>query len=174
MIKATQSSRKKRNGRDNVIYSESFTGGRQQYVNGAAAPDDFWKEWSQEEVHRNTQDLRIAARRSREHVVQMNLRYTLFMAFLVAAMTFSLIGYIKLKADISGTNKTIASLESQLTELRSSNNEVYNEITGNVNLEEIRNIAINEFGMTYADQDQIVVYSESKGDSVHQIADLDH
>ena len=89
-------------------------------------------------------------------------------------MTFSLIGYIKLKADISGTNKKIASLESQLTELKSSNNEVYNEITGNVDLEEIRNIAVNEFGMKYADKDQIVIYSESKGDSVHQIADLDH
>ena len=174
MIKATQSSGKRRHSRDNVIYSESFSGGRQQYVNGAAAPDDFWKEWSQEEVHRNTQDLRLAARRSREHVVQMNLRYTLFMACLVAAMTFSLIGYIKLKADISGTNKKISSLESQLTELKASNNEVYNEITGNVDLEEIRNIAVNEFGMKYADQDQIVVYSESKGDSVHQIADLDH
>ena len=32
--------------------------------------------------------------------------------------------------------------------------------------------AVN-FGMQYADQDQIVVYSESKGDSVHQIADLE-
>lgn len=173
MIKATRSSRKNRNNRSNVIYSESFAGTR-QYVNGTAAPDDFWRERSQEDVHRSTQDLRLAARRSREHVVQMNLRYTLFMAFLVAAMTFSLIGYIKLKADISGTNKKIASLESQLTELKSSNNEVYNEITGNVDLEEIRNIAVNEFGMKYADKDQIVIYSESKGDSVHQIADLDH
>ena len=173
MIKATRSSRKDRNNRGNVIYSESFAGTR-QYVNGTAAPDDFWRERSQEDVHRSTQDLRLAARRSREHVVQMNLRYTLFMAFLVAAMTFSLIGYIKLKADISGTNKKIASLESQLTELKSSNNEVYNEITGNVDLEEIRNIAVNEFGMKYADKDQIVIYSESKGDSVHQIADLDH
>ena len=173
MIKATRSSRKNRNNRSNVIYSESFAGTR-QYVNGTAAPDDFWRERSQADVHRSTQDLRLAARRSREHVVQMNLRYTLFMAFLVAAMTFSLIGYIKLKADISGTNKKIASLESQLTELKSSNNEVYNEITGNVDLEEIRNIAVNEFGMKYADKDQIVIYSESKGDSVHQIADLDH
>ena len=164
MIKATRSSRKNRNNRSNVIYSESFAGTR-QYVNGTAAPDDFWRERSQEDVHRSTQDLRLAARRSREHVVQMNLRYTLFMAFLVAAMTFSLIGYIKLKADISGTNKKIAS---------PSNNEVYNEITGNVDLEEIRNIAVNEFGMKYADKDQIVIYSESKGDSVHQIADLDH
>ena len=42
-----------------------------------------------------------------------------------------------------------------------------------MNLEEIRKIAIDEFGMKYADQDQIVVYSETKGDSVHQISDLD-
>lgn len=173
MIKATQSPKRNRNGRGNVIYSESFGGDRQSYVNGTAAPEDFWKEWSQEEVHRNTRDMRLAARRSREHVVQMNFKYAVFMAFLVGAMTLCLIGYIKLQSDISSTNSKISSLESQLSELRSSNNEVYNEITGNVDLEEIRRIAIDEFGMKYADKDQIVIYSEPKGDSVHQIADLD-
>ena len=64
MIKATRSSRKNRNNRSNVIYSESFAGTR-QYVNGTAAPDYFWRERSQEDVHRSTQDLRLAARRSR-------------------------------------------------------------------------------------------------------------
>ena len=58
-------------------------------------------------------------------------------------------------------------------ELRSSNNEVYNEIAGDIDLEEIRRIAIDEFGMQYASQDQIVVYSDTKGDTVHQIADID-
>ena len=105
--------------------------------------------------------------------MHMNRRYAFFMAFLVAAMTLSLIGYIKLMSDISSTNKRIATLESQLTELKSSNNEVYNELTGNVDLEEIRRIAIDEFGMKYADQDQIVLYSDSKGDSVRQIIDSD-
>lgn len=173
MIKATQRPKKSGNGRGNVRHRETLSQDRRTYISGTAAPDDFWAERSQEETHRANADIRIAARRSREHVMHMNRRYAMFMAGLVAAMTFCLIGYIKLMSDISATNREIASLESELTELRSSNNEVYNELTGNVDLEEIRRIAIDEFGMKYADQDQIVVYSDSKGDSVHQIADID-
>ena len=174
MIKATQRNTDSRKSRGNVIYSESFEkNGRTSFISGSAAPEDFWAERSQEEAHRRNTDIRIAARRSREQVMHMNRRYAFFMAFLVAAMTLSLIGYIKLMSDISSTNKRIATLESQLTELKSSNNEVYNELTGNVDLEEIRRIAIDEFGMKYADQDQIVLYSDSKGDSVRQIIDSD-
>ncbi len=172
MIKATKRAGNKKNRAD-VIYSENFARDGRGYINGSAAPDDFWTERSGEETHRSNRDMRLAAIRSREKVMQMNRKYALFLGLLVAAMTFSLIGYIKLMSDISATNRKISTLESQLSELRSSNNEVYNEITGNVDLEEIRRIAIDEFGMNYADQDQIVVYSESKGDSVRQIADID-
>ena len=42
-----------------------------------------------------------------------------------------------------------------------------------MDLEEIRRIALDEFGMKYADQDQIVVYSDSQKDSVRQIIDID-
>ena len=170
MIKASQRTNKTRG---NVIYSDSFGRNSRTFISGSAAPDDFWAERSQEETHRNNSDIRIAARRSREQVMHMNRRYAVFMAFLVVAMTLCLIGYIKLMSDISATNKKIASLESQLTEMKSSNNEVYNELTGNVDLEEIRRIAIDEFGMKYADQDQIVLYSDSQKDSVRQIIDID-
>lgn len=170
MIKASQRTNKTRG---NVIYSDSFGRNSRTFISGSAAPDDFWAERSQEETHRNNSDIRIAARRSREQVMHMNRRYAVFMAFLVVAMTLCLIGYIKLMSDISATNKKIASLESQLTEMKSSNNEVYNELTGNVDLEEIRRIAIDEFGMKYAEQDQIVIYSDTKGDSVRQIIDSD-
>ena len=88
-------------------------------------------------------------------------------------MTFCLIGYIKLQSDISSTNSRIVALESQLAEMKSSNNEVYNEIVGDIDLEQIRRIAIDEFGMQYADQDQIVVYSDTKGDTVHQVVDIE-
>ena len=169
MIKAAQNNKR----RGNVIYSESFGRNSRTFISGSAAPDDFWAESSQEETHRNNSDIRIAARRSREQVMQMNRRYAIFMAFLVVALTLCLIGYIKLMSDISATNKRIASLEAQVSEMKSSNNEVYNELTGNVDLEKIRRIAIDEFGMKYADQDQIVIYSDTKGDSVRQIIDSD-
>ena len=176
MVRAARgSNRNRKNNRNgDSMYHGSFAGDRQTFINGNAAPDDFWSETSQEEAHRSKADLRMVARRSREHAIQMNLRYAMFLAFLVTVLTLCLVGYIKLKADISDTNKQISSLESQLNELRASNNEVYNEIVGNVDLEEIRRIAIDEFGMKYANQDQIVVYSETKGDLVHQVADLDN
>ena len=173
MIKATQRSKRSRKGRGNVMHGESFAGSRQSYISGSAAPDDFWVERSQEEQHRSSKDVRLAAIRGREKAMHMNRRYAAFMACLMAAMTFCLIGYIKLLSDISDTNSQIVTLESELAELRSSNNEVYNEIAGDIDLEEIRRIAIDEFGMQYASQDQIVVYSDTKGDTVHQIADID-
>ena len=149
MVRAARGSNRnrKKNRHGDSIYHGSFAGDRQSFINGTAAPDDFWSETSQEEAHRSKADLRMVARRSREYAMQMNLRYAMFLASLVVVLTLSLVGYIKLKADISDTNKQISSLESQLTELRASNNEVYNEIVGNVDLEEIRRIAIDEFGM---------------------------
>lgn len=172
MIKATQRPRKDRSSSGNVIFDSSFASGQQTYIGGSVAPDDFWKEPSQEEIHRSNKDLRLAARRGREQAMHMNRRYAMFMALLMVAMTFCLIVYIKLLSDISDTNKQIVSLESQLVEKKSSNNEVYNEIIGNIDLEQIRRIAIDEFGMQYADQDQIVVYSDTKGDTVHQVVDI--
>ena len=173
MIKATQRPGRSRNSRGNVKYSEPSAGGRQSYISGSAAPDDFWAERSQEEQHRSSKDVRLAARRGREKAIHMNRKSAAFMACLMAALTLCLIGYIKLLSDISETNSQIVTLESELAELRSSNNEVYNEIAGDIDLEEIRRIAIDEFGMQYASQDQIVVYSDTKGDTVHQIADID-
>lgn len=173
MIKATRSPRKNRNNRSSAVYDSAYASGRQNYVIGSAAADDFWAERSQEEIHRSNKDVRLAARRGREKVMHMNRRYAAFMALLMAAMTFCLIGYIKLLSDISDTNSRIVSLESQLAEMKSSNNEIYNEIVGSIDLEQIRRIAIDEFGMQYADQDQIVVYSDTKGDTVHQVVDIE-
>ena len=84
MIRASQGpgGSKRNGGRGNVIYNESFSGNRQSYVQGTAAPDDFWSERSQEENHRSNSDIRLAARRSRAQSMQMNLRYVTFLASL--------------------------------------------------------------------------------------------
>ena len=158
----------------NVIYSEAFGRDRAAYITGSAAPDDFWKEYSEEDAHRRNKDVRLAARRNRERAVRMNLRYAMFMALLVAGMTAVLICYIKLKSDISAGNREIAQLESTLTEMRASNDEIYNQLHSDVDLEEIRRIAVDEYGMKYAGQDQIVIYSKSSGNLVHQVADVSH
>ena len=58
MIKATNRAGNKKNRAD-VIYSENFARDGRGYINGSAAPDDFWTERSGEETHRNNRDMPI-------------------------------------------------------------------------------------------------------------------
>lgn len=68
--------------------------------------------------------------------------------------------------------KNIAALESQLAELKTENDDEYNRVVTSVDLEQIRDIAINELGMVYADQDQVILYDGEGSDYVKQYADI--
>ncbi|MCR4902592.1 MAG: cell division protein FtsL [Butyrivibrio sp.] len=81
--------------------------------------------------------------------------------------------YIYLQSEITNSVKHIATLESQLNTLKQDNDEAYNRANSNLDLEEIRRIAIQEYGMTYADEGQIVTYSGGDGnDYVRQVAPI--
>ena len=68
----------------------------------------------------------------------------------------------------------VASLESELTQLRENNEETLNEINNSVKLEDIRYKAITQLGMTYANKDQIVDYENDTDDYVHQVSEVDN
>ena len=81
--------------------------------------------------------------------------------------------YISLQSQITGSVKKIAALESQLNTLKQENDEAYNRANGNLDLDEIKRIAIQEYGMTYATDGQIVTYSDGGGnDYVRQVAPI--
>ena len=64
--------------------------------------------------------------------------------------------------------KTIASLENDLTELKKENADTLNRIESSINLEEIREIAINELGMVYATEENVVLYKNTSQNYVSQ------
>ena len=68
--------------------------------------------------------------------------------------------------------KNIAALEAQLSELRTENDDEYNRVTTSVDLEEVRDIAINELGMVYAGADQVVLYDSEGSDYMKQYAEI--
>lgn len=102
----------------------------------------------------------------------MNLRMVGFMVAGIVVMTALLIFYIKLHADVTSSSREIADLEEQLSEMKSENDAAYNEINDRISLEEVRDKAINELGMKYADKDQVVIYSGTEEDSVHQVSEV--
>lgn len=110
------------------------------------------------------------ARKNREKAEHMSAGYVLFLSFALIATGCILVGYIKLQSDITNSIKNISRLETQLNDLRLANDEEYNRITSRVDLEEVRRIAIQELGMQYAKEGQIVTFESENNDYVKQIA----
>ena len=110
------------------------------------------------------------ARKNREKAEHMSAGYVLFLSFALIATGCILVGYIKLQSDITNSIKNISRLETQLNDFRLANDEEYNRITSRVDLEEVRRIAIQELGMQYAKEGQIVTFESENNDYVKQIA----
>ena len=63
-------------------------------------------------------------------------------------------------------------MQEELADMKEENTTKYNTIMDSVNLEEVRDKAINELGMVYADKDQIVEYDNPNGDYVKQYEEI--
>jgi len=113
-----------------------------------------------------------AARKNREKAEYMNPGYVLFLSIALLATGCILVGYIRLQSDITNSIKHIDSLERELNDLKLSNDEEYNRITSSIDLEEVRRIAIQELGMKYAEEGQIVVFESENNDYVKQMSPI--
>lgn len=102
----------------------------------------------------------------------LGLGYVLFLTAACGLTLWVCAGYLQLQADNTAKVKNIAALESQLSDLKTENDDEYNRVVTSVDLEEIRDIAINELGMVYAQEDQVVLYDSEGSDYVRQYADI--
>ncbi len=149
--------------------------GRTGYVEGAAvrklqSSADHAKRGRREEQKRRQ---KARARRAAQRRAQgLSLGYVVFLAAACGLTMWVCVGYLKLQADNTASVKHIASLETQLSELREENDDEYNRVMTSVDLEKIRDIAINELGMVYAQEDQVVLYDSEGSDYVKQYADI--
>lgn len=113
-----------------------------------------------------------AARKNREKAAGMNLGYVLFLAVAMMVAAGVLIGYIRLQSDNTMAMERIASMESELNDLRLKNNEEYSRVVSNVDLEEVKRIAIEELGMKYAEEGQVINVEGAKDDYVRQYTEM--
>ena len=98
--------------------------------------------------------------------------YVLFVAVALVVTAFILVGYVSLKSDITNRLNHISKLETQLNDLKLENDATYSRINSNMDLEQIRNTAIKELGMTYAKEGQTETFVSEDGDYVRQLAQI--
>lgn len=110
-------------------------------------------------------------RKNRDKARHMSAGYVLFLAAALCAAAFILVNYIQLQAELTNRTKSVAKKESQLNSLRIANDEEYNRIVNSVNLEDIKRIAIGELGMVYAEEGQIITYTNASNDYMRKVSD---
>jgi len=125
-----------------------------------------------EEEEQRQRKISNRTRKNRERALHMNIGSVLSMAIAMAAAAVILTVYLTLQSDITNSIKHIASLESTLNELRMENDENYSRITNSVDLEEVKRVAMQELGMRYAEEGQIVRFSGEGSDYMRQVGSI--
>ena len=138
-----------------------------QPVRRPARPD---RRKIEEEQRRKSR--RNAARRNRERALYMSRGYVMFLSACVLVIACAAVNLIQMQSQVSQRMKNIAALESQITDLKADNDARYKEIVTSVDLEYIKDVAINQLGMHYANKDQVIYFSVENGNFMDQYGDI--
>lgn len=114
----------------------------------------------------------VPHRRRKTEKNTLSIPYCIFLSMAcVLTLVFGAY-YLQEQALSTSSQKKIASLEGTLAELKKENADELNRIETSVNLEEIRDIAINELGMVYATQENVVLYDNINENYVSQYEEV--
>lgn len=94
------------------------------------------------------------------------------MVVVLAAFAFLgivMVHYVQLQSELTSTEKSVAGKQVTLTNLESSNDELYSRIISSVDLGEIEDTARNDLGMGYATEGQIVTYTSAGNDYMRKV-----
>ena len=94
---------------------------------------------------------------------------TMILSAILVAIT---VGFLCLKERITEQRRNIASLETQVNDLKTDNDAYYNQVMASVDLEAIRDAAMNRLGMQYAGKSQIRYYDTEGSSYVRQYQEV--
>lgn len=107
-----------------------------------------------------------------ERTKTMTFQYVLFLAVATLITLVVCVNYLQLRAEVDGRISHIGAMEMKLKDAKAENDANYNYVMKDVDLEEIRKIAIEELGMTYATKEQVVLYESEESDYVRQYKEI--
>lgn len=102
----------------------------------------------------------------------MNPAFAVFLAFAVVATLGACTLMLSMQAKVTNQSDTISLLQSEIEALTDDNNAYEARINSSVNLEQIRDAAINRLGMVYPTEGQVLYYDLTEADYVRQFRDV--
>ena len=115
---------------------------------------------------------KAAVAKNRSRATSVGRGYVVFLALISLATVFMCVYYLRLKATITAQMGVNERLESKLYTMRSENDALYENVNNEVDWNYIKDVAINELGMKYATEDQIVWYNTDDSSYIRQYVDV--
>ena len=85
-------------------------------------------------------------RETEEKAKSMGRGFVVFLAVVSVAVPFCCVNYLQLKSELTGKIKTVASLETELSQIKEDNNAYESQVTSDVDLNTIKKLAIGRLG----------------------------
>ena len=109
---------------------------------------------------------------NRTKALSMDFAYVRFLTVAAIIALIACVWYLQIRADLAERTRHVAELQTELSEIKEDNSVRYNTIMDSINLEMVREKAVNEMGMVCADSDQVVIYKNPSKDYVKQYQDI--
>lgn len=119
-----------------------------------------------------TKEVSQHVKHNRSKALHMSKRYVVFLAIATSVALFVCVQYLQLQSEITRRSKNITVMQQELSDAKEENTTRYNAIVNSMNLEEIREKAMTELGMVYADAGQIIRYKNPSDHVVTQYANI--
>ncbi len=119
-----------------------------------------------------TKEVSRRVQNNRSKALHMSKRYVIFLAIATSIALFACVQYLQLQSEITRRSEHVTMMQQELADAKEANTTRYNAIVNSMNLEEIREKAITELGMVYADEGQIVRYKNPSDHAVKQYAGI--
>lgn len=98
----------------------------------------------------------------------MNPGFAVFLGFSVLVTLAACVFMISMQAKVTNQGNDISRLQAEIETLIDDNNAYEQRVNSSVNLDQIRETAINQLGMVYPTEGQVVYYEQTEADYVRQ------
>ena len=122
---------------------------------------------------RSPRKLSAKSRKNIDRDTGMNPGFMIFMTLAMVLTGIVCVQYIRLQSSLTTYVNTISAMEVELQALRAENDDYESRIKGAIGLENIKKRAMDELGMTYASDEQIVTYNSEGTDYVRQFVSIE-
>lgn len=96
----------------------------------------------------------------------------LILTLAIGATLYFCIEFLMLQNQVSGMEKNIVSMERELTTLRKENDAAYEQINTVYDLDYVYGVAVNELGMVYPNNNEVITFEKTDDGYVRQYADI--